>query len=565
MDDVQGLIRESARRHNVDPDFALRIAHQESSFNPSAIGKPTPYGQARGVFQLMPKTAKQYGVTDPFDARQNVEGGIKFLADLQKEFGGDRRKMLIAYNSRRENVNKPTSQLPRETQAYIPAILGKDMPQSLEPGQLNNLLKSPRFRGLKPEEQVKVWSQASPEFGSQPPGVQTQIMSKLIRQSEPEPSHPGPVRPPIPARLAKPLGSDPAAETASELPGIAASFRRTEHPTTAQQIGQDLLLTAAGFKGTEMATGRFEGPRTAPRYGEPAFPPKPGPIRQAAAQARADIAGKTAPQPPPPFKPIAPTPNLRGVQQPLELPRSAPAWREGPAPIPREAPPFEPIPQTETPSGRSTTAKPRPQAKPPEPGEARKAAAIAREQLSGKTTQQEPKPIESIKPDEAALRAQREARKAQLEKEIPPPKAEAPKEPPAKKPAATESDIYRQKGQMHGTHIERATIAKDANIGRFLKSKGFTKDMLDKMSEDQWKTTVQEVNKAYGTSYETKTRSIQSLMKRIGEIKNHLKESPAGTAFPKTSLMRAPDGTTKEIPADQVEHYRSRGAEVINA
>lgn len=210
-----------------------------------------------------------------------------------------------------------------------------------------------------------------------------------------------------------------------------------------------------------------------------------------------------------------------------------------------------------------------------QPGPVRKAAAQAREQLAGKPAAQPAKPAGAIPPDETAELAKRQARQTQLKKALPAagetkaPSGETKAAKPETEAPKTETDTYRKKGQEHGTFIERASIAKDSNIGRYLKSKGYTGAKLDQMSEADWKAAVQEVNKAYGTSYETKTRSIQSLMKRIPEIKYHLKEPapPAGTAFPKTSevLMRAPDGTLKPIPADQVEHYRSRGAEVINA
>lgn len=117
---IQAKIKNSAQHYGVDPNLALAVAKQESSFNPKATSK----AGAQGVMQLMPETAKNYGVTDPFNADQNIDAGTRYLADLQKKHNGDKAKMLIEYNSGPNNVNKDFQDLPTETQDYLTNILG---------------------------------------------------------------------------------------------------------------------------------------------------------------------------------------------------------------------------------------------------------------------------------------------------------------------------------------------------------------------------------------------------------------------------------------------------------
>ena len=76
--------------------------------------------------QLMDKTAEQCGVTDPFDARQNIDGGAKHLRRLLDKYHGDVELTLAAYNAGEGNVAKHGNKIPpfRETQNYVPAVLG---------------------------------------------------------------------------------------------------------------------------------------------------------------------------------------------------------------------------------------------------------------------------------------------------------------------------------------------------------------------------------------------------------------------------------------------------------
>src|SRR5690606_33941939 len=70
----------AARRHGVEEAIVRAIMHAESAFNPNALSR----AGAQGLMQLMPATARRFGVTNPFDPRQNIDGGVEYLAWLLK-------------------------------------------------------------------------------------------------------------------------------------------------------------------------------------------------------------------------------------------------------------------------------------------------------------------------------------------------------------------------------------------------------------------------------------------------------------------------------------------------
>ena len=97
---IEGMVVRIAQEQGVNPDLALRVARQESGFNPFAVSKQG----ARGVMQLMPGTARDMGVADVHDPEQNITGGVKYLALLDKQFQGDEAKVRAAYHSGPETV-----------------------------------------------------------------------------------------------------------------------------------------------------------------------------------------------------------------------------------------------------------------------------------------------------------------------------------------------------------------------------------------------------------------------------------------------------------------------------
>ncbi|MEW5685016.1 MAG: lytic transglycosylase domain-containing protein [Pseudomonadota bacterium] len=118
--EVAQLIQESSARHALPPSLVEAVAWQESRFNHAAV---SPKG-ARGVMQLLPKTASELGV-DPSDLRGNIEGGAIYLARQMQRFG-DVRLALAAYNAGPEAVARYGGVPPyAETQNYVRAILAR--------------------------------------------------------------------------------------------------------------------------------------------------------------------------------------------------------------------------------------------------------------------------------------------------------------------------------------------------------------------------------------------------------------------------------------------------------
>lgn len=113
----QDIITAVAKEHKIPPELALAVAQQESNFNPAA---KSPKG-AVGLFQLMPDTAAELGVTDIADPVQNITGGIKYLRQLSDRYQGDVTKVLHAYNGGMGRVDAGT--IPAESQAYAANIL----------------------------------------------------------------------------------------------------------------------------------------------------------------------------------------------------------------------------------------------------------------------------------------------------------------------------------------------------------------------------------------------------------------------------------------------------------
>ncbi|MAY80913.1 MAG: lytic transglycosylase [Deltaproteobacteria bacterium] len=114
------LIISAARRHGVDAALVKAVVLAESGMNPDAVSR----AGAQGLMQLMPPTARELGVTDSFNATQNIEGGTKYLAKLLKMFHGDRRLALAGYNAGPTRVKRIMA-VPNieETQTYVKRVL----------------------------------------------------------------------------------------------------------------------------------------------------------------------------------------------------------------------------------------------------------------------------------------------------------------------------------------------------------------------------------------------------------------------------------------------------------
>jgi Soluble lytic murein transglycosylase and related regulatory proteins (some contain LysM/invasin domains) len=113
------LFNEIARTYNLDPKLLHAIAKVESNYNPRAV---SPKG-ALGVMQLIPSTARLVGVSDPFDPRENIHGGARYLRYLLDKFG-DLTLALAAYNAGPKAVEAYGGIPPyEETQRYVRSVL----------------------------------------------------------------------------------------------------------------------------------------------------------------------------------------------------------------------------------------------------------------------------------------------------------------------------------------------------------------------------------------------------------------------------------------------------------
>jgi len=114
------LVREAARAAGVDPSLVAAVAQTESAGEPGALSR----SGAAGIMQLMPATAQALGVTDPYDATQNVRGGALYLRELLDRFGGDVRLAVAAYNAGPGAVARFGGIPPfAETRAYVARVL----------------------------------------------------------------------------------------------------------------------------------------------------------------------------------------------------------------------------------------------------------------------------------------------------------------------------------------------------------------------------------------------------------------------------------------------------------
>ena len=114
------MINKVAHKHGVDEKLVQALIKQESGFNPNAKSK----AGAMGLMQLMPQTAKAMGVNDPFNANQNVEGGVKYLKSMLDKYNGNVILALAAYNAGPGAVDKYDGVPPyKETQNYVKNIL----------------------------------------------------------------------------------------------------------------------------------------------------------------------------------------------------------------------------------------------------------------------------------------------------------------------------------------------------------------------------------------------------------------------------------------------------------
>lgn len=116
------IINAAAITHGIDPNLIHAIIETESHYRPQIVSKKG----AQGLMQLMPRTGKAYGVQDPFDPEDNINGGTRYLKYLLNLYDGDLKLTLAAYNAGEGNVQKYGGIPPfQETKNYIEKVSRK--------------------------------------------------------------------------------------------------------------------------------------------------------------------------------------------------------------------------------------------------------------------------------------------------------------------------------------------------------------------------------------------------------------------------------------------------------
>ncbi len=127
LDRICSAVEKYSKQYGVDKDLVLAIIKQESNFDKNAIS----HSGAMGLMQLMDFNVEAYGITDPFNIEQNIEGGVKHIKMCLDLFDGNVEMALMAYNGgqgtmSKRGVTSPQDlyKMPNETQKYVPLVMG---------------------------------------------------------------------------------------------------------------------------------------------------------------------------------------------------------------------------------------------------------------------------------------------------------------------------------------------------------------------------------------------------------------------------------------------------------
>ncbi len=146
--EIEALIDRYARRRGMSPELVQAVVQVESGYNARALSSKG----AMGLMQLMPATARELGVTDPYDPEQSIRGGTLYLRRLLVRYSGDLRRALAAYNAGPSAVDRHAGVPPyRETERYVWKVLGVYRSTSGAPPQL--LQEHARTESLRRERE----------------------------------------------------------------------------------------------------------------------------------------------------------------------------------------------------------------------------------------------------------------------------------------------------------------------------------------------------------------------------------------------------------------------------
>lgn len=117
---IEKAVQDAAAEYQLSPNLIKGVIKAESNYDANAV---SPAG-AQGLMQLMPGTAKDMGVKNPFDIKQNIDGGTRYLKKMMDMFGGNVRQALSAYNAGPETVKRYNGNVPySETRQYVERVM----------------------------------------------------------------------------------------------------------------------------------------------------------------------------------------------------------------------------------------------------------------------------------------------------------------------------------------------------------------------------------------------------------------------------------------------------------
>lgn len=174
--EVDAFIVASGKRNAVDPLLLYSIMHQESTFKRNAL---SPKG-ASGLMQLMPPTARRFGVSKIWDPQQNIEGGARYMRFLLDQFG-DVQLALAGYNAGEGAVMKYGNRVPpyRETQEYVRRISKRySLIRDPQTAQLANNLSQQQLAAARQKESAPLTIYEQSVFAVRLPDGRLQLVSQ---------------------------------------------------------------------------------------------------------------------------------------------------------------------------------------------------------------------------------------------------------------------------------------------------------------------------------------------------------------------------------------------------